>query len=103
PLDLHDVIEDVQTMLAPMAQEKGLEQAAIIYSDVPTRLMGDALRLHQVLTNLVSNAIKFTERGSVVVRAMLEETRGAESEVKITITDTGNGLPPDTQKTLFNA
>jgi len=103
PLDLHDIIEDVQTMLAPMAQEKGLEQAAIIYSDVPTGLLGDPLRLRQVLTNLVSNAIKFTERGSVVVRAMLEEERGAEAVVKITITDTGNGLSPDLQKNLFNA
>ena len=103
PLDLHDIIEDVQTMLAPMAQEKGLEQAAIIYSDVPTGLLGDPLRIRQVLTNLVSNAIKFTERGSVVVRAMLEEERGAEAVVKITITDTGNGLSPDLQKNLFNA
>jgi len=103
PLDLHDIIEDVQTMLAPMAQEKGLEQAAIIYSDVPTGLLGDPLRIRQVLTNLVSNAIKFTERGSIVVRAMLEEERGAEAVVKITITDTGNGLSPDLQKNLFNA
>ena len=103
PLDLHDTIEDVQTMLAPMAQDKGLEQAAIIYNDVPTRLLGDPLRIRQVLTNLVSNAIKFTERGSVVVRAMLEEERGAEAVVKITITDTGNGLPPEMQKSLFNA
>jgi len=103
PLDLHDIIEDVQTMLAPMAQEKGLEQAAIIYSDVPTGLLGDPLRIRQVLTNLVSNAIKFTERGSIVVRAMLEEERGAEAVVKVTVTDTGNGLSPDLQKNLFNA
>ncbi|ASK33495.1 hybrid sensor histidine kinase/response regulator [Alcanivorax sp. N3-2A] len=103
PLDLHDIIEEVQTMLAPMAQERGLEQAAIIYTDVPTRLLGDPLRIRQVLTNLVSNAIKFTERGSVVVRAMLEESRGAESVIKITITDTGNGLPEDARKTLFSA
>ena len=103
PLDLHDLIEDVQTMLAPMAQDKGLEQAAIIYSDVPTRLIGDPLRIRQVLTNLVSNAIKFTERGSVVVRAMLEEERGAEAIIKVAITDTGNGLPREVQKNLFNA
>lgn len=103
PLDLHDLIEDVQTMLAPLAQDKGLEQAAIIYSDVPTRLLGDPLRIRQVLTNLVSNAIKFTERGSVVVRAMLEEERGAEAIIKVAITDTGNGLPREVQKNLFNA
>ncbi|WP_336174960.1 response regulator [Alloalcanivorax xenomutans] len=103
PLNLHDIIEDVQTMLAPLAQEKGLEQAAIIYSDLPSHLLGDPLRIRQVLTNLVSNAIKFTEHGSVVVRAMLEEQKGAEAVVKITVTDTGNGLSEDVQRGLFNA
>ncbi|MED5388420.1 MAG: ATP-binding protein [Pseudomonadota bacterium] len=103
PLNLHDLIEDVQTLLAPMAQERGLEQAAIIYSDVPVNLLGDPLRIRQVLTNLLSNAIKFTEQGSVVVRAMLEEDRGAEAIIKLTVTDTGNGLSPEAQKNLFNA
>jgi len=103
PLNLHDLIEDVQTMLAPMAQERGLEQAAIIYSDVPVNLLGDAQRIRQVLTNLVSNAIKFTEKGSVVVRAMLEEDRGAEAIIKLTVTDTGNGLSTEDQKSLFQA
>ena len=103
PLNLHDLIEDVQTLLAPMAQERGLEQAAIIYSDVPVNLLGDPLRIRQVLTNLLSNAIKFTEQGSVVVRAMLEEDRGAEAIIKLTVTDTGNGLSPEAQKNLFRA
>jgi two-component system sensor histidine kinase BarA len=103
PLNLHDLIEDVQTLLAPMAQERGLEQAAIIYSDVPVALLGDPLRIRQVLTNLVSNAIKFTDLGSVVVRAMLEEDRGAEAIIKITVTDTGPGLNPEAQKDLFSA
>ena len=103
PLNLHDLIEDVQTMLAPMAQERGLEQAAIIYSDVPLNLLGDPQRIRQVLTNLISNAIKFTEKGSVVVRAMLEENRGAEAVIKMTVTDTGNGLSNEEQKSLFNA
>ncbi|KGD66648.1 sensor/response regulator hybrid [Alcanivorax nanhaiticus] len=103
PLNLHDLIEDVQTMLAPMAQDRGLEQAAIIYSDVPLNLLGDPQRIRQVLTNLISNAIKFTDTGSVVVRAMLEENRGAEAVIKMTVTDTGNGLSADQQKSLFNA
>jgi len=103
PLNLHDLIEDVQTMLAPMAQERGLDQAAIIYSDVPLNLLGDPQRIRQVLTNLISNAIKFTEEGSVVVRAMLEENRGAEAVIKMTVTDTGNGLSAEQQKSLFNA
>ncbi|MGK0393822.1 MAG: two-component system sensor histidine kinase BarA [Alcanivorax borkumensis] len=103
PLNLHDLIEDVQTLLAPMAQERGLEQASIIYSDVPVALLGDPLRIRQVLTNLLSNAIKFTDHGSVVVRAMLEEDRGAEAVIKITVTDTGHGLSQENQKNLFRA
>src|SRR5690606_29796721 len=103
PLHLHDLIEEVQTMLAPLAQEKSLEQAAIIYSDVPLQLLGDPLRIRQVLTNLVNNAIKFTERGSVVVRAMLEEQRDHMATIKIAVTDTGNGITEDMQRELFSA
>jgi two-component system, NarL family, sensor histidine kinase BarA len=103
PLELHDLIEDVQTMLAPLAQEKGLEQAAIIYSDLPGRVLGDALRIRQVLINLVNNAIKFTDHGSVVVRAMLEEQRNDTATIKITVTDTGSGMTEVMQRDLFNA
>ncbi|MDF1819954.1 MAG: ATP-binding protein [Alcanivoracaceae bacterium] len=103
PLSLHDVIEDVQTMLAPLAQEKGLEQAAIIYSDVPQQVLGDPLRIRQVLTNLLNNAIKFTDKGSVVVRTMLEETRDHVATLKVAVTDTGAGLTEDMQRDLFSA
>ena len=103
PLDLHDLIEEVQTMLAPLAEEKGLEQAAIIYNDLPTRVLGDALRIRQVLINLISNAIKFTDQGSVVVRAMLEEERHHVATIKITVTDTGSGLTDAMQRDLFSA
>jgi two-component system sensor histidine kinase BarA len=103
PINLHDVIEEVQTMLAPLAQERGLEQAAIIYSDVPVHLIGDPLRLRQVLTNLVNNAIKFTDQGSVVIRAMLEDNRAGHSTIKVTVTDTGVGLSDEMQRELFNA
>ncbi|MBZ2189842.1 response regulator [Alcanivorax sp. JB21] len=103
PLNLHDLIEEVQTMLAPLAQEKSLEQAAIIYSDVPLQLLSDPLRIRQVLTNLVNNAIKFTDRGSVVVRAMLEEEREHMATIKVAVTDTGSGITDDMQKELFSA
>ncbi|MCK0537695.1 response regulator [Alcanivorax quisquiliarum] len=103
PLHLHDLIEEVQTMLAPLAQEKSLEQAAIIYSDVPLQLLGDPLRIRQVLTNLINNAIKFTARGSVVVRAMLEEQRDHLATLKVAVTDTGSGISEDMQKELFSA
>jgi len=103
PMSLSDAIEDVQTMLAPLAQDKKLEQAAIIYSDVPAQVIGDPLRLKQVLTNLVSNALKFTDSGSVVVRVMLEEQKDDTAILKIAVTDTGSGLTDDMQKELFNA
>ena len=103
PADLHDIIEDVQTMLAPLAHDKDLEQVAIIYSDVPIKLIADPLRIRQVLTNLVSNAIKFTEQGSVVVRAMLEERRNHLATIRISVTDTGAGISAEKQKELFNA
>jgi len=103
PLSLHDLIEDVQTMLAPLAQDKGLEQAAIIYSDLPPRILGDALRIRQILINLINNAIKFTDQGSVVVRAMLEEERNDTATIKVTITDTGSGMTEVMQRDLFNA
>ncbi|MEY1661434.1 response regulator [Isoalcanivorax beigongshangi] len=103
PLHLHDLIEEVQTLLAPLAQEKGLEQAAIIYSDVPLQLIGDPLRVRQVLTNLMNNAIKFTDQGSVVVRAMLEELRDQQATLKIAVTDTGTGIDEAMQKELFRA
>ncbi|MBQ0754655.1 MAG: response regulator [Gammaproteobacteria bacterium] len=103
PLNLSDIIEDVQTMLAPLAQEKKLEQAAIAYSDVPEQIIGDPLRLRQVLTNLVNNALKFTDKGSVVVRVMLEEQKDTLAAIKVTVTDTGSGLTDDMQKDLFNA
>ena len=103
PLAIHDLIEDVQTMLAPLAQEKGLEQAVIIYSDVPARVLGDPLRLRQILTNLVNNAIKFTDHGSVVVRAMLEAERSDVATIKVTVSDTGCGLTEAMQRELFQA
>lgn len=103
PLNLYDLIEEVQTMLAPLSQERGLEQAALVYSDVPVHLIGDPLRLRQVLTNLVNNAIKFTDSGSVVIRAMVEDYRDERATLKVTVTDTGMGMSEERQRELFDA
>ena len=103
PVNLRDICDDVLTMLAPEAHKKQIELAAMVYQDVPMDIMGDPTRIKQVLTNLVSNAIKFTESGSVIVRVMLEEHINNKVALKFTVTDTGIGLTDEQQGNLFKA
>jgi len=103
PLNLSEVVSDVLTMLAPMAYDKKLEQASLFYSDVPQHILGDPLRLKQILTNLVNNAIKFTEQGDITIRVMLDEIKDDIAVIKITVSDTGIGLSKDQQQHLFSA
>ncbi|MCC5857431.1 MAG: response regulator [Ectothiorhodospiraceae bacterium] len=101
--DLRDCVEEVMSLMAPAAYGKSLELIHLVYSDVPLKLYGDPIRIRQVLTNLVHNAIKFTPRGRVVVRLMLEEADEREALLRVTVTDTGIGLSPNDQDKLFNA
>jgi len=103
PLDLEEVIFDVLNMLAPLAEEKNLEQVAFIYDDVPRHLMGDPLRLKQILTNLVNNAIKFTPKGEIIIRCMLESQTERHAVIRISVTDTGIGLSESARADLFRA
>lgn len=103
PMDLRECIEDALTLLAPQAHEKALELVPLVYSDVPTKILGDHLRLKQIITNLVSNSIKFTEKGSVIVRIMLEKDSGTRVVLCVSVTDSGIGLTNEEQKTLFQA
>lgn len=103
PFNLRDLIQDTLTMLAPAAHQKHLELVSIIYRDTPIGLSGDALRLKQILANLVSNAIKFTQEGSVSIRTMLEQEDETHVLLRISVTDTGIGLTPTQQKSLFQA
>ena len=80
PFNLRDLIEDTLTILGPAAHAKHLELVSLIYRDTPLSLIGDPLRIKQVLTNLVSNAIKFTNEGTVVVRAMVEDERADRAQ-----------------------
>jgi two-component system sensor histidine kinase/response regulator len=98
---LRDCVGDTMKALAVRAAEKGLELAYIISPKVPDALMGDAGRLRQVLINLVSNAIKFTARGEVVIRADTEAQSDDAVQLHFSIKDTGIGVSADKLKTIF--
>ncbi len=101
PFNLRECVEEVLTLLAPLAYEKSLEIVNFIYADVPLALRGDPMRIRQILTNLVGNAIKFTDTGSVVLRVMLEDDSAETALIKVTVTDTGIGLSLADQQRLF--
>ena len=101
--NLSDVLDSLATMMAANASSKDLELVVGMDQDVPPRLSGDALRLQQVLINLVSNAIKFTLQGHVVVHAEPAGWRDGRHWIAFSVADTGIGIAEDTLASLFNA
>ena len=101
--NLHGVLEGTLELLAERSQAKKIELAGFIEPAVPTRLRGDAGRIRQVLTNLVGNAIKFTEAGEVTVRVSCDTENEKQCELRFKVSDTGMGIAPETQKKLFEA
>jgi len=99
--DLSTCVEEVLELLAPLAHNKGLEIASLIYSNVPTHLQGDAGRLRQILMNLISNAIKFTSDGEVVLKAELRTEDSTTATICFAIKDTGLGITPEDKSKLF--
>jgi two-component system, sensor histidine kinase and response regulator len=101
--DLVDTVEGALDMFAERARFKGIELACQIPPEIPTRLRGDPGRLRQVITNLLGNGIKFTEKGEVVVSLVKEGETDEDVVVRFSIKDTGIGIPADVQNRLFQA
>ena len=104
--DLSSLAADVSSMLSRQARDKGIDYSFSIDPNVPVRLRGDPVRIRQILLNLVGNALKFTERGSVSVRAALcappaGQTPGSAIVLRFSVSDTGIGIPPEKQSLLF--
>ncbi|UVE16625.1 ATP-binding protein [Pseudomonas sp. LS44] len=103
PFNLRDLLQEALTLLAPAAHAKQLELVSLVYRDTPLALIGDPMRLKQILTNLISNAIKFTHAGSIVVRTMVEDENADLAQLRISVQDTGIGLADDELRKLFQA
>jgi GAF domain-containing protein/DNA-binding response OmpR family regulator/tetratricopeptide (TPR) repeat protein len=108
PFDLREVVESALDLTAPKAVEKGLDVAYIYENDVPAAILGDVTRLRQILINLLGNAIKFTEKGEVVLTVACEQGKQPAGKskavtLKFTIRDTGIGIPADRMGRLFQS
>lgn len=101
--DIRIMVDEVSDLLATKAFEKGLELVCLVDHDVPSLLKGDPGRLRQVLMNLAGNAIKFTEKGQVVVQATLDTEDDSSVSVRFIVSDTGIGIPENKQHRLFQS
>jgi signal transduction histidine kinase/CheY-like chemotaxis protein/HPt (histidine-containing phosphotransfer) domain-containing protein len=100
---LEDVLDNLSTIVSQKAQDKNLEFLIATQHDIPPNLVGDPLRLGQILINLVNNAVKFTERGEVLVSVALEEQLADRVKVRFSIRDSGIGMTPEQSSRLFQA
>ena len=99
--ELHEVFDGVSTIIELPAREKGLDLHFVIEPDVPDQVVGDPLRLRQVLINLMSNAVKFTEEGGITLSVWVESSTALEVELRFSVRDTGIGMRPEIHKRLF--
>jgi CheY-like chemotaxis protein len=101
PFSLRDAVGDMLRTLAVRAHHQGLELACDVAAEVPDAMVGDAARLRQIIINLVGNAIKFTEKGEVVIRIDVAERDKNEAVLHFAIADTGIGIAPEKQAFIF--
>lgn len=98
PVSICDVVDTVTALFGERAQSKGLDLAAFVSADLPSTMIGDEVRLTQIISNLVNNALKFTEKGHVVVRALR-----AGDHLRIEVVDTGVGIAEDKLGQIFES
>jgi signal transduction histidine kinase/DNA-binding response OmpR family regulator/HPt (histidine-containing phosphotransfer) domain-containing protein len=103
PFALGEMINDTLKPLAVHADQKGIELILDVAPDVPDGIVGDSLRLQQILANLVGNALKFTERGHVLVGLRQEQSDGRQAALHFSVADTGIGIAPEKHATIFEA
>jgi signal transduction histidine kinase/DNA-binding response OmpR family regulator len=102
-VNLRSLVEEVARLLAPRAHEKGLELTVSIDPSMPLDVSADPVRLRQILTNLVGNAVKFTEKGEVVTRVNLAGFEGDRVTAHFEVADTGVGIPSDQLQSIFES
>lgn len=103
PLDIRACVDEVLALQTPNAHKKGLDLIPITNIDVPKTVLGDPLRIKQIISNLVNNAIKFTDHGYVLIQTKIESETEKNYSLSISISDTGLGIPFEDQTNLFNA
>ncbi len=101
--DLRLLVEELGDLLAPLAQDAGLELICMVHSTIPPLLRGDPSRVKQILLNLMNNAIKFTEEGEVMVEITVQEETPDELTLSFAVRDTGIGIPADRMDRLFQS
>ena len=103
PFDLHALLNHSGEIVAPRAKAKAIDLVIELQSDLPMYVCTDAGRLRQIALNLLSNAVKFTDRGSVTLRARALSTKGGKLGLRISVVDTGAGIPSDRLNRLFKS
>src|SRR5690625_7971915 len=103
PLPLRRMVEESVHILAPTAHEKNLQLITLIDDKIPARLLGDPLRLKQILSNLIGNAIKFSQQGSIIVEPTLLNRPENQLTIEVRLADSGIGLPAEQQADLLRA
>lgn len=101
--NLRELVEEVGAMFAHAAEDRQIELVCTVPTDFPVALRGDAVRIRQIVTNIISNAIKFTSAGEVVVTVRLLDETDRHAHFRIAVRDTGIGIPPEAQAQVFQA